>query len=196
MKLNNKQRKVILIIMYIFIIVFLCYSIYNDLFTGEVLTIIGVFFLVICKKIYPDENIMKCFNTEIEVYNLKNSDIDSFLENIKDRYLLYEEMTDDFINVSVKKYLKVSGLDFFVKNKILVVIEASKLTLNVIDLIERIKNEYKENIPKFNIINQFFTDRFDLLIISDEVDEGLLHYLNSEVLSRSEERRVGKECRL
>lgn len=74
-------------------------------------------------------------------------------------------------------------MNAFTKNKILIVIETTKVTSEIIELIEKLKDDYKKNIPKFNIFNRNLTDRFDILVITDDVDENLLQNITSEILS-------------
>lgn len=184
MKLNDKQREIIVMIMYIFLIIFLCYSSYNE-FPYVFIFLISMVGLFICKKIYPDKKILNKFNTESEIHSLTNWSKDIFYKKIKEKYVLfYEEINKDTMNVSIKKYLKVSGIYSFMKNKTLVVIETPKMTLHLIEVVDKIKKEFRENIPKSN----FLIFQLNIMIITEEMNEDLLQDVSSEIFCTNETR--------
>lgn len=190
MKLNDKQRKTIVMIIYILLIMFFCYCEYAFPFshlTSIIIITVGVVGLFICQKIYPRENMVKSYNTESEMHILDYWNMNNCLEKLESKYTLYyEEVLKDSTDVTIRKYLKVNGIYSFTKNKTLVVIEAPKVTLDVVELIYKIKKEFKENIPKLNFFNSFYIYRLDILIVTEDMDEDLLQYINSEIVSTNE----------
>ncbi len=178
MKLNDKQREVIITIIYVLGIVFMCYCTYNG-FSYLSIVLIGIFVLFIAEKIYPHEKrINKDYNTESEIHSLKKWNKDIFYEKVKEKYnIYYEEINKDTLNATIKKYLKVSGIYSFTKNKILIVIETPKVTLHLIEYVEKIKKEFIENIPKSN----FLVYQLNIMIITEEINEDLLQDVGSEI---------------
>ncbi len=192
MKFNNKQRKIlatIIYILYFLFIIFLFYCLHNNLFTNVylipyLLILVGFIISFICQMIYPYGSIVESYNMDSEMHTLNYWNTDKFLKKLKNKYALcYEEVLNGSTNVIIRKFLKVSGIYSLTKNKTLVVIEIPKITLNVVDLIEKIKKEFKENIPKQNFFNNGVTYRLDIIIITEEMNEDFLQYISLEILS-------------
>ena len=108
----------------------------------------------------------------------------TLIKKIKDKKVNFE-FNKEYINVVTDKIVNNDAL--FINNSFKEMHPA-----DAADIIENLSENNREKLIK---LNNFKIDPEVFVELNESVQSEIIKYLSSEAIVRSEERRVGKECR-